>query len=148
MVKVPNNKIQPRKKKKKTRGQLVKEYDLLFSRNLRLSEANDRWMCKCYTCDSVDHRKKMQCGHYITRSVYGLRWSLDNVRVQCYRCNVALSGNYIEYTLRMIAEVGMDQVERLRAKKNEIVKIETRRIEEEIERLKSENKILEKKLEK
>ena len=61
---------------------------------------------------------------------------------------MALSGNYIEYTLRMIAEVGMDKVETLRKKKNEIVKIETRKIEEEIERLKAENKILEKKLEK
>lgn len=144
MVKVSTGKNQQRRKKKKTRWKLVKERDAEFSRNLRMKNANKDGLCTCYTCGKVDHWKKMQCWHFVSRSVYALRWCWDNVRVQCYRCNVALSWNYIEYTMRMIDEVGVDKVEELRSKKYEVVKIETWYIEEEIARLKEENKELEK----
>lgn len=36
-----------------------------------------------------------------------MRYSLDNLRVQCYACNIHKSGNWIEYERHLIAD-GID----------------------------------------
>lgn len=64
----------------------------------------------CYTCGAhLDTPSKAQTGHFIPSSVCSaaMRYDLDNLRVQCYRCNINLSGNWIEYEARLLRE-GID----------------------------------------
>lgn len=107
---------------KTERQKLVKDCDTLCSIYIRQKDAiND--IATCYTCGKQDHRKKLQNGHFISRGCFALRRSPINLRVQCYRCNVALNGNYIEYTRKMIEEVWVDKVDELRATKYKIHKL-------------------------
>lgn len=82
---------------------------------IRLKNSDWRGYTKCYTCDKVAHYKDgMQCGHFISRGSHKLRFEEKNLRVQCVGCNVYKNGNYIEFTMRMIAEKGKAFVEKLR----------------------------------
>ena len=46
------------------------------------------------------------------------RFMLENLRIQCYRCNVANSGRHSEYRLNMIEEKGLEHVEWLECSVN------------------------------
>lgn len=67
-----------------------------------------------------------------------LRRDPNNCRPQCVWCNVYKSGNYIEYTRRMIEEVWIEEVDRLRDLKTTIKKRTLDEIEEMIEYYKSD----------
>ena len=72
----------------------------------------------CFTCGSKKHWKEQQAGHYIPTSVCeALRFEGMNFHTQCYRCNINLSGNVIEYRKRLVAEYGLEEVEKLEARK-------------------------------
>lgn len=54
----------------------------------------------CYTCPAINLvGSNRHLGHFISSSVCSaeLRYSLDNLRPQCYRCNIHLSGNWISF---------------------------------------------------
>ena len=73
----------------------------------------------CYTCDNhLDKPAKAQTGHFIPSSVCSveMRYDLDNLRVQCYRCNINLSGNWIEYEKRLNIEKGDGFTDQLKAR--------------------------------
>ena len=123
----------PKKIKKPSRSHLVKKLDAIFSKFIRLKYADKFGMVACYTSWVVKHRKEMQCWHFITRGCYALRRSEINCRPQSYVDNVILHGNYIEYTLRMIWELGDEVVQELLfIKMKPPEKIHTRKIEEMI----------------
>lgn len=75
----------------------------------------------CYTCSS--HTESPHTGHFISSSVCSteLRYSLDNLRPQCYRCNIHLSGNWIAYEDRLAKENSKEWVDELK-KKNQQTK--------------------------
>jgi hypothetical protein len=84
---------------------------------LRYVRPDGTW--KCYTCDArLDVPAKAQTGHFIPSSVCSteMRYDLGNLRIQCYRCNINLSGNWIEYEKRLNMEMGKDYTERLKAR--------------------------------
>ena len=41
----------------------------------------------------------MQCGHFISRKHYILRWDEENCNVQCVACNVFRYGEQYKYSL-------------------------------------------------
>lgn len=64
----------------------------------------------CYTCGAVGLTgSNRHLGHFISKSVCSatLAYSLDNLRPQCYRCNIHLSGNWIAYEAHLIRD-GID----------------------------------------
>lgn len=101
---------------KKTEKQKLKnKADQIFSEYIRLKYADWREFVACYTCGKCAHYKDgMQNGHFISRGSNTLRFSEDNCRPQCVGCNVFKNGNYIEFTRRMIDEVGIEKVDELR----------------------------------
>lgn len=122
--------VKPVKKKKApTRGQLVKKLDAAFSQYIRSKDARDG-VAECVTCHTVADWKTLQNGHFYTRGRYATRWDEMNCHVQCYRCNVALKGNYIEYTKYMIDRYGREAVDELDAKSRTTVKVTTQEIKE------------------
>lgn len=64
----------------------------------------------CYTCSSTSlSGSNRHLGHFISSSICSgeLRFDLDNLRPQCYRCNIHLSGNWIAYEIHLKAD-GID----------------------------------------
>lgn len=99
-------KVAVRKKKRPTRSKLVKELDRVFSLWVRLSRADEHGMVVCYTSGIKVHWSKIQNGHYISRSVYSLRWSEDNCRPQSFAENIMKHGNPITYRENLVKELG------------------------------------------
>lgn len=122
-----------KKPKARTRSQLVKDLDTVFSRYYRQSQADSNGNVTCYTCGAVMHWKESQTGHFFTRGRQPTRWDEENVRIQDYRCNVALNGNYIIFTRKMLAEVGEQSLEELEFRSINGDKISTPDMKELIE---------------
>jgi hypothetical protein len=77
----------------------------------------------CYTCDLTqkfsDKAQSFHVGHFQpAKMVDPRRFMLENLRVQCNRCNVYYSGRQDKYRIRMIEEKGLDHVEWLECESN------------------------------
>jgi hypothetical protein len=80
----------------------------------------------CYTCPvRGEELQGANChvGHFIPSSVCSteLRYSLDNLRPQCFRCNIHLSGNWPAYERHLISDNGCTFVSELK-RRNEATK--------------------------
>lgn len=126
-----------RKTKTKSRSQLVKELDNVFSQYIRQKYADEFGMVACVTCGNVLHWKQMQNGHYESRGHLPTRWSEDNCHPQDVACNVFRKGNYTEYAIWMIKTYGADKLDELKARANSGEKIPTTVIKEKIEEYKA-----------
>lgn len=73
----------------------------------------------CYTCGQQSEAP--HTGHFISSSVCSgeLRYSLDNLRPQCYRCNIHLSGNWLAFEQNLIRDKGKEWVEAFKRKNQE-----------------------------
>ena len=69
-------------------------------------------MVRCYTCGAAKACKGgihgIHAGHYVSRKNWKLMFHFDNVRPQCYECNVKLGGNRQEFEKRLNIEKGYD----------------------------------------
>ena len=83
--------------KKPTRKSLVIKLDTIFSQYIRRKDAINE-IAECITCGKKDHYKKLQCGHFQSRSHYSTRWLENNVGVQCYGCNISRSGEQYKFS--------------------------------------------------
>jgi hypothetical protein len=87
----------------------------LFSRYIRLKDADDNGFVKCVTCGTVKHYKEMHAGHYLhNKCDYDER----NVHPQCIKCNHFLHGNGIEYHKYMLKTYSQDEIDILVLKAN------------------------------
>lgn len=96
----------------------------LYSELVKLRAHRDNKL-RCYTCDCelTLNTSNCQLGHFLSRGAYpGFTFHPDNSRPQCYRCNVHLHGNLIEFRTRLINEIGREEVERLEARRHDQMK--------------------------
>lgn len=119
-------------RKQKSRSKLVKELDAIYSKYVRLSKITNRTNNICVCCGVEAHWKKMQNGHYCSRSHYNTRWMDMNCAPCCCGCNIFKHGNYPEYTRYMLEVYGADALKELIAESKKIVKIQNYEIEEQI----------------
>ena len=106
---------------------LKKKADAIFSIYIRLKYADQDLNVQCFTCDKIMNYQKIQNGHFYSRSVLSLRYHEQNCRPQCYGCNIAKKGNYIEYYKRLEKEIGkggMDYLEHKRHQTNKMSKLD------------------------
>ena len=111
-------------KKPKTIPQLKKQALDLYSEFFKLKAFSEDRL-HCFTCDSPLqlHSCNTHLGHYLSRGAYpGLTFHPDNSRVQCFRCNVHLHGNTIEFRQRLIEEIGVYAVEELEGMRHNQIK--------------------------
>ena len=80
---------------------LVDDLDIIFSRYIRLKEADQNGIAFCYTCADRYHWKVLQCGHFIPRAHMYTRFSEDNCHQQCGHCNGAKRGNLVVYAANL-----------------------------------------------
>ncbi len=101
-------------KKPKTKRQLIKIADTLFSRYIRLKYAYGNGMCICVTCGKPYHWKKIHAGHYIVRVWMRTRYDNCNVHPQCCYCNTWLNGNTEMYHDFILDTYGQDVLDELK----------------------------------
>jgi hypothetical protein len=97
----------------KSISKLKKELDKWFSLYIRLRYATDEGLAQCYTCGKVDHYKKLQCGHFMSRRFYATRWNELNCQVQCVKCNMYGQGEQFKFGLNLDAGYGEGTAEEL-----------------------------------
>ena len=100
-------KLRRMKENAKTLGQLAKEAQTEFNRYIRERDRDQ----PCISCGR-HHEGQYHAGHY--RSVGAcpeLRFEELNVHKQCAPCNNHKSGNVIEYRIRLVARIGIENVE-------------------------------------
>ena len=99
-----------------SKSKLVKKLDAVFSKYIRWKYADHNGYVECYTCGTFKHVKEMQCGHFMSRRHYSTRWSEDNTRPQCVKCNMFEQGNQYIFGKKLEAELGEDFNKLLRLK--------------------------------
>ncbi|MFG0400599.1 recombination protein NinG [Pseudomonas sp. zjy_11] len=106
--------LKERREKLKTRREHMTEAQTAFNAYIRERDAG----LACISCDSnpsdydLITGSRWDAGHY--RSVGAcpeLRFEPLNVHRQCVKCNRNLSGNAVEYRIRLVKRIGADQVE-------------------------------------
>ena len=128
--------------KAKSLPKLKKQALDLYSELVKYQFARDGKL-NCYTCDKPLHLHTTDCqlGHYLSRGAYpNLVFHTNNSRLQCIRCNVWLHGNTVEFRIRLIAEIGIKEVEELEAIRHYPIKLIRSEYEDMIESFKQQIK--------
>lgn len=119
------------KRKKLSRGKIVKKLDSIFSQYIRRRDVKEN-IAECFTCGKKDDWKRLQCGHFQSRRFYSTRWDETNCQVQCAGCNVFRFGEQFKFSVNLDNKFGKGTSQRLEVKAREIVKIPTFELEDMI----------------
>ncbi|TGN44068.1 recombination protein NinG [Klebsiella oxytoca] len=103
----------------KTKAQWDKEAQSAFNRYIRIRDDGK----PCVSCGNPLIGKSnyltgsaIDASHYRSRGAAShLKFNVFNVHSACTRCNRQLSGNAVEYRIRLIDRIGLERVERLEA---------------------------------
>ena len=71
---------------------IIRKFDKLFSRWVRLSNADSKGYCECITCGRSYKWNDIDAGHFVSRRHLVLRFDPRNVFPQCKYCNRFLNG--------------------------------------------------------
>ncbi|KAB0502788.1 recombination protein NinG [Pseudomonas lini] len=113
LAQVERKEIKVRKEKLKSRADHLREAQAAVNEFVRMRDAH----LPCISCDSrpSDHDlitgSRWDAGHY--RSVGAcpeLRFEPLNIHRQCVKCNRNLSGNAVEYRIRLVVRIGAEKV--------------------------------------
>ncbi|AUZ46559.1 recombination protein NinG [Pseudomonas fluorescens] len=113
LAQVNRREIKVRKEKLKSRADHLREAQAAVNAYVRLRDA----YLPCISCDSAPNDNDLMtgsrwdAGHY--RSVGAcpeLRFEPLNIHRQCVKCNRNLSGNAVEYRIRLVVRIGAEKV--------------------------------------
>lgn len=113
LAEVGRRDIKVRKEKLKSRADHLREAQAAVNEYVRLRDAH----LPCISCDSTPNDiglitgSRWDAGHY--RSVGAcpeLRFEPSNIHRQCVKCNRNLSGNTVEYRIRLVLRIGAEKV--------------------------------------
>lgn len=113
LAQVERREIKVRKEKLKSRAEHLREAQTAVNEYVRLRDAH----LSCISCDSTPNDidlmtgSRWDAGHY--RSVGAcpeLRFEPLNIHRQCVKCNRNLSGNAVEYRIRLVLRIGAEKV--------------------------------------
>ena len=92
----------------KTRTELAKEAQAEVNAYVRIRDKGR----PCISCDRPDDGSHQRhASHYrSTKACSVLRFNLKNIHASCAQCNSNLSGNLLEYRIRLVALKGADFV--------------------------------------
>ena len=71
----------------------------------------------CISCHRAVPFKGSQAGHFIAGRTNAILLDEDLVHLQCYHCNVGLSGNYVEYFVAMEKLYTREEIDIFRSRK-------------------------------
>ena len=110
--------IKEKKESFKTKGQWVKDAEREFNRFVRMRDHGQ----PCISCGNLPSQKRggtMDAGHYRSKgSCPELRFEELNCHAQCVKCNRDLSGNVVEYRIRLKNKIGEKSLDWLEGSHN------------------------------
>jgi len=109
-------------RKTSTKG-LKKKAWSVFSEYIRKRGADENGYTYCCSCGQRSHWRNLQAGHYYHGHSKQSFFDEINVHGQCVKCNHYLSGNLIEYTRFMQDKYTKEQLENLRLRSKQILKL-------------------------
>lgn len=124
--------------KKMTLSKIKQKYWEKISLKVKQSYADENGNCKCFTCgsDLKIGTSNCQAGHCYPQGAYpSLRWNLDNIRPQCYNCNVIHHGRIHEFKEKLIEEIGVERVNELHNNRHNQLKLSVKDYERMINEL-------------
>jgi len=101
---------QKRTKRTNEEANLVKWH----SRYVRLRDTVDG-VCQCITCPKSGHPKDFDCGHFVTRDKYNLKYHEKNAHAQCTACNMYGKGEQAAHAAALDRKYGFGTADTLRA---------------------------------
>lgn len=120
----------------------------IFSEFIRLRDADENGICKCFTCGVLRHWKKIDCGHGIPRQHKATKYHSWNNHAQCKHCNGFEGGMREAYKVKMDKRYGEGTWDKLLILSKKTVKLgsfefQTMRdyFKKEVEKLKQEKRI-------
>lgn len=129
------NVVKAKKRKKKSDFRKLKAKAwAVYSSYIRQKNANVDGFAECVTCGDLRHWKRQQAGHFVPGRSANILFAENNVHVQCYRCNIILSGNWDAYFKFMEKEYGLKVIRDLMALKDSPTK-STADFKDECERI-------------
>ena len=93
-----------------------KEEDRLwkwFSRYIRARDTDDFGVCHCITCRKPGHPSEFDCGHFVKRDRYNLKYHEKNCHAQCPACNRFGDGEQGMYAVAIDRKYGTGTAESL-----------------------------------
>lgn len=75
---------------------------------------------ECFTCGRVGEATTIDAGHFVSRTYNAILFDLRNVHAQCVYCNRYRSGAWDSYYEKMKELYGLEVIEELLEKRNEI----------------------------
>ena len=93
-----------------------------FGKWVRKGGADEQGMTHCFTCDAKIHWKDGNASHWIHGHSKASFMDEVNVQCCCIRCNMYLSGNLAEFTIRLVKAYGMEECDRIRQLSKQIWK--------------------------
>lgn len=109
--------LKQRREALKTRAEWEREAQAAFNRYIRMRDMNQECIShpgKLISNSNYITGSAVDASHYRSRGAAShLRFNVFNVHAACTRCNRQLSGNAVEYRIRLIERIGLERVERL-----------------------------------
>lgn len=91
--------------KKVSLAKLKKKLDTIYSKWVRMNNADSDGNCVCISCGAIFFWRDIQNGHYCSRRHDILRWSPLNTFPQCKKCNIFTEGNKIWYRRNLVDNI-------------------------------------------
>ena len=82
--------------------ELTEKADKLFSEYIRKKDADETGFVACCTCDVMFRWQDLDCGHFISRSKFAIRYDERNAHPQCKPCNSKHNDNSKPYAMFML----------------------------------------------
>jgi hypothetical protein len=108
------NKVTKKKKKESISTLKSKLWDI-FTLYIKRKYADGDY-CECFTCKTTVKIGTSNCqgGHWLPKKGYSYHYfNENNVRVQCFHCNINLSGNSAVFERELIKEISKEKVEQI-----------------------------------
>lgn len=108
-------------KKKTTRSKpnLIKKLDKVFSAYIRLRDTMPSGYFKCISCGQIKPFEQADCGHFFSRRNMSVRFDEDDCHAECRSCNRFSSDHLIGYQANLIRKIGMQRFELLSVKSHQ-----------------------------
>ncbi|WP_338805090.1 recombination protein NinG [Xenorhabdus griffiniae] len=114
---IARQELKARKEKLKSQPDWLKEAQAAFNKYIRARDHGKECIsCGCELVGSGNYLtgSAIDASHYRSRAAASqLRFNVFNVHSSCTRCNRQLSGNAVEYRIRLIKRIGLSRVEAL-----------------------------------
>ena len=105
-----------RKKSTRSKPNLIKKLDRVFSAYIRLRDAMPSGYFQCISCGKIKPFEQADCGHFFSRKNMSVRFDEDDCHAECKGCNRFSSDHLIAYQVNLIRKIGMQRFELLSSK--------------------------------